>query len=412
MATTPAPAIVNNPDGTVSIMGSTVTYTVDPTRRFRVITTCNNSNQTFDGKTQNGTTVYKDSIVEVNVLLTPMPVSSTSTNIFYQVWRSADIMFTWDDSKLEFIGAAADSFLTDKSTVDISKLTATVLEPGKLHFHSQALPVPEARTPPQIPLYYQWNFGGFLWAANAQGGANRHIGKLRFKVKSDFYYPTQQPTDIFAVHQLIKSDGTSVNSRIDGGVVAGTDVIGDIRNNANKIASGPSPAYKVSLSLVPPSTPVKMGDSVPVKILVKPETMQQVIWSVSTIFSWDPTKLEFMGIDKTGAKASISSSIDSSAANGTINESPIPKDGNAQHNWLSVLGDKKPIDKETLIVTLNFKAVSDFIDTSVNVINKSDPRMLGATVLDDTGILGSCVPGIAVTGNVNHALVRGVLPSA
>jgi len=403
---TTAPAIVNNPNGTVSINGATVSYTVDPTRKFRIMTTCNHSTRSFDGKTRSASNVYKDSIVEVSVLISPLP-STLVTGTSYQVWRSADIMFTWDHSKLEFIEAVADPMSTDKFVVDVAKINATVVEPGKLHFHSQALPVPEARTPPLKPQYFQWNFGGFLWNAG-----NRQIGKLRFRVKSDFHYPTNQPTDIVAVPQLTKSDGTVINSQIDGSPALGSNVIGDIQNNANRITSGPSPAYKVSLSLVPPTTSVKVGDTVPVKIMVKPETFPQVIWSVSTIFSWDPTKLEFMGIDKTGSKASMSSKIDTSAASGTINESAVPKDGNAQHTWLGNLGDKAPIDKETQIVTLNFKAVSDFIDTSVNIIDMTDPRMFGAVVLDDTGVLGSCVPGVFVTGNVNHALVKGVLPSA
>ena len=406
----PPPEIINNPDGTVSIKGTTVTYTVVPTRKFRINTTCLNNNQTFDGKRVYGTTTYKDYIVEVNVLINSFSADPGLTGMSYQVFRSADIMFTWDHTKLEFIDAVKDSFLGDGSTIDYSKLKATVLEPGKLHFHSEVLPPPELRTPAQLPQYFQWNLGGYLWGANPTGSPNRHLGKLRFRVKTDFYHPTPLTTDIFAVHQLTKSDGTIYNSRIDGSPVAGTDVLGEIRNNSSKIENGPSPAYKVSHSLIAPTTPVKMGDAVPVKIVVNSETSPQRLASVSTIFSWDPSKLEFMGIDKTGAKPSMYSTIDTTTAAGTINESAVPKDGNAQHKWLSVLGDRNPIDKETTIVTLNFKAVSDFYETSVNIINKLDPRMLGATVLDDTGILGSVVPGTFVSGTINHAVIKGLNP--
>ena len=391
MATT-QPTIVNNSDGTISLKGATISYTIDPTRKFRVITSCNNSNQTFDSKSQNGTTVYKNSIVEVGVLITPLP-STLSTTMTYQVWRSADIFFSWDQSKLEFVEAVADPFLTDKTVVDTSKVAGTVVSPGLLKFHSQALPPPESRTPPQVPQYFQWNFGGFMWS-----GGNRHIGKLRFKVISDFYYPTQLPTDIVA---------SPTQSSVDGGVIVGTNLIGDIQNNANKIQSGPSPNYKVSMTLVATTAQVNVGDMVPVKVMVKPDTLPQVMSSVSTIFGWDNTKLEFMGIDKTGAKPSMRSMIDASTYAGTVNESPIPKDGNAQHNWLCMLGDKKPIDKETLIVTLNFKAISSFTDTKVEIMNTNDPRLAGISFLDETGVLGSCVPGSFVTGTINGVTIKG-----
>jgi hypothetical protein len=387
------PTATSNTNGTVSLKGTTITYTIDPTRKFRIITSCNNSNAAFNGKNQNGMTVYKNSIVEVEVMITPLPSSIVPTGTTYQVWRSADIGFTWDHTKLEFIEAIPNPLSTDKSVVDVSKIKATVLGQGRLSLHSEVLPPPELRTPKKAPQYFQWNFGGFLWSSGL-----RNIGKLRFKVISDFYHPTQSPTDIVAV---------ATDSKIDGGMTVGTNVIGDIQNNANKIQSGPSPEYKVSMSLVPPTTKVKVGDTVPVRVIVSPETNPQVIWSVCTTFAWDPTKLEFMGIDKTGSKPSMSSSIMTGYS--TINESSVPKDGNAQHTWLSVLGDKAPIANSAQIVTLNFKTVSEFIDTAVEILQTNDPRLSGLVIMDDTGVYGSCVAGSFVTGKMTNATIKGVL---
>jgi len=92
-----------------------------------------------------------------------------------------------------------------------------------------------------------------------------------------------------------------------------------------------------------------------------------------------------------------------------VNEAVIPKDGNAWHNWLCQLGDKTYIDKETLIVTLNFKVIAPFDATTVELIEKSDPRIAGLFQSDETGILGSDTPGVFVTGAKSNASVYGVL---
>jgi hypothetical protein len=168
------------------------------------------------------------------------------------------------------------------------------------------------------------------------------------------------------------------------------------------------PDLKVNLRLSGPSINVKMGDAVPVRILVTPATLPQVIWSVTTMFAWDISKLEFMGLDKTGAKSAVLSAMDMPCAT-CVNESSIPKDGHAYHNFLSTLGDKTPIDKETLIVTLKFKAVSDFTQTTIEVINKSDPRVKNLKALDDTGILGSGLAGANVMGTITNAVIKGIL---
>ena len=72
----------------------------------------------------------------------------------------------------------------------------------------------------------------------------------------------------------------------------------------------------------------RSGDIVPVKILVKNETLPQRISSVCTLFSWDTTKIEFIGINNTGIRPAQSSSMYMPGV-GNINESSVPKDGNA-----------------------------------------------------------------------------------
>lgn len=388
-----APQIINNPDGTIELKGNTLQkYIIDQTRKFQIVTSCQNSNASWDGKNQNGSIVWKGSIIEVRISLNALPSTLTTVPTF-TIIKDTDLLFTWDDSKLEFLDSTT-GFAFDPAVFDASKVSATVIAPGVGRFHSQVLPAPELRSPPTSPLYYQWNLGGYL----LQGGG-RVLGTLRFRVKSDFYFPVEQTTDI-----RIVASANGETSKVNGDAAR----LGDIRNNANKILFGPAPEYKVSHLLEEPDTRIIKGQEFGVKIFATPETLPQVIWTVSTIFGWDPTIIEFMGVDKTGGKASMQSSIQMPGA-GSINESAIPKDGNAHHNWLSLLGDKKPISGKTLIATLKFKALTDFTETTVELCEKNDPRFAGLFISDDAGIFGSRVPGTMVTGARKNAVIKGVL---
>lgn len=387
-----APQIINNPDGTIELKGNTLQkYIIDQTRKFQIVTACNQSNASWDGKNQNGSITWKGSIIEVRIMLNALPSTLTTVST-YTIIKDTDLLFIWDDSKLEFLDSTT-GFAFDPAVFDASKLSATVIAPGVGRFHSQVLPAPHLRTPPTSPLHYQWNLGGYL----LQGGG-RVLGTLRFRVKSDFYFPVEQTTDI-----RIVASANGETSKVNGDPA----LLSEIRNNANKILFGPTPEYKVSHELASPETSIIKGQEFGVKIFATPETLPQVIWSVSTIFGWDPTVIEFMGVDKTGAKPSMQSAI-YMPGTGSINESAIPKDGNAHHVWMSVLGDKKPISAKTLIATLKFKALTDFTETTVELLEKNDPRFAGLIIMDDAGILGSRLGGTRVTGVRKNAVIKGL----
>jgi hypothetical protein len=74
------------------------------------------------------------------------------------------------------------------------------------------------------------------------------------------------------------------------------------------------------------------------------------------------------------------------------------------------LGDKTYIDKETLIVTLNFKVVSDFNTTSVEIIKQNDPRLVGLWVPEESTVGGSNIPGSVVLGAQIGVTINGILP--
>ena len=132
-----------------------------------------------------------------------------------------------------------------------------------------------------------------------------------------------------------------------------------------------------------------------------------MVWSVATNFVWDINALELVALDKTGARVSQSSGSDLPAV-GSINESTLPKDGNAWHNWLSKLGDKTYVSGETLIVTLNFKVLQDFNTTKIEIVKKSDPRLVGLSVSEESRPLGSNIPGSDILGSQNGVTVNGV----
>lgn len=166
--------------------------------------------------------------------------------------------------------------------------------------------------------------------------------------------------------------------------------------------------YKVSHFLTAPETKFKIGDTVSVQVRVKTDTKPQIISYVATNFIWDNTKLEFMGINNTGARRAQSSRMDLPGA-GRINEASVPKDGNAFHNWLSLLGDRSYLDGEALIVTLNFKVISDFDTTQVEIVKQNDPRLVGLWVPEESSIGGSNIPGSIILGTQTPSVkVNGI----
>jgi len=174
---------------------------------------------------------------------------------------------------------------------------------------------------------------------------------------------------------------------------------------------GAPPTYKVAHYLTAPNflVPPKVGDTIPVKIMVKPETKPQYIASVATNFIWDNTVLELVSADKTGAPPSMENGFPLVGAT-AINEAALPKDGNAMHNWLCQLGDISYRSGEVLIVTLNFKVLRDFNSTKIEIVKKNDPRLVGLWISDESQPLGSNIPGSSVLGQQSGITITGNLP--
>lgn len=415
------PTQVPQPDGTIQLVpvppGVVYTpYFIDPTMKYQLKLESNWANIDWNGTKRNGQIAIKDSIIEVSVLA--MPIAKTKivngkTVYMWSIFRNLDAIITWDNTKLELLPIQTSTQLAfDTSVFDLNKIGFPTNSPineefipkdGNALFHCEALPAPQDRVPPQAPKYYQWNLNGYMWST-----AYRMLGKIRFKVKGDFYYPTQLTTDVKIVPSLTLN-GVEYKTTIDGSPTLNTNIVSEIRSGANAITFGAGPDHKLSHYLTAPTTKYKVGDIVPVKIMVKTESAPQKISYVATNFIWDNTKLEFIGLDGIGARAAQTSVIWQVGA-GSINETSVPKDGTAEHNWLSKLGDKTYLNGEALIVTLRFKVISDFDVTSVEIVKKDDPRLAGLYVPEESAIGGSDIPGYTVTGQQYGVNIFGLLP--
>lgn len=410
------PTKVTQPDGTIQLVPVPpafvyTPYYIDPTMKHQLFLQCNWANKSWSGGTKNGTTAFKNDIITADIMA--MPVSKTKivngkTVYMFSVYRSTDAIVQFDHTRLELLpySASANGPAFDAKVMNGAKTQYTVLGDGLVQFHGEALPVPEARTPPAAPQYYQWNFNGYL----VQGGY-RLLGRMQFRVKDDYYLPTWgSQTAFIRLLPLTSFNGATIKTKIDGGPVDGTDVLGEIRSEGEAIQFGAPPEYKVSHFLTAPTTKFKVGDTVPVQIRVKTETKPQIIYFVATNFVWDNTKLEFMGLNGTGTRRAQSSRMDLAGA-GMINETSIPKDGNAFHNWLSQLGDRTYLDGEALIVTLNFKVVADFNTTQIEIVKQNDSRLVGLTVPEESQIGGSNIPGSVVLGKQTPSVtINGIIP--
>jgi len=385
-------------------------YFIDPTMQYQVYLTSQWTNKSWNGGNKNGLYGFKDEIITVDIMA--MPYSKTKlvdgkTVYLWSIYRSADVVVQYDHTRLELLPsegtAASQGNGFDATVMDASKTTYTALSDGVFVFHAEPLKAPELRTPPLAPKYYQWNFGGYMWQS-----AYRKLGQLKFKVKDDYYLPTWGSQKSFVrVLPFTLYQGATITTKVDGSPVAGTNILKDTRSECEDVIFGIPPTYKVSHYLSAPTTKFKAGDIIPVQIKIKPDTKPQLVWSVATNFVWDINVLELVALDKTGARASQSSGFDRPAV-GSINESTLPKDGNAWHNWLSKLGDKTYVSGETLIVTLNFKVLQDFNTTKIEIVKKDDSRLVGLSVLEESRPLGSNIPGSDILGSQNGVTVNGV----
>lgn len=416
-AQTVPPTKVLQPDGTIQLVPVPpafvyTPYYIDPIIKYRLYLESGWAQKSWNGGVKNGQYGFKDSIITANILAMPLPtppltlmVNGIQKQVYkWSIYRNSDVIIQYDYTRLELLPTVENGIGFDPTVMDASKTKITTLGDGLIVYHGEVLKAPELRIPALKPQYYQWNFDGYLW----QGGY-RLLGTLQFKVKDDYYLPSWGSQRSFIrVLPSTTYQGATITTKIDGSPTVGTNVLGEIRSEGEQIMFGAPPIYKVAHYLSAPTTKFKAGDTVPVKIMVKPETKPQFIASVSTNFVWDNTVLELMSINTTGAPKGMVNGFPLVGAT-NINEVTIPKDGNARHSWLCEPGDKSYRSGEVLIVTLNFKVLNDFNTTKIDIVKKDDPSLTGLLVSDESQPLGSNIPGSSILGNQTGIILQGNL---
>ena len=150
-----------------------------------------------------------------------------------------------------------------------------------------------------------------------------------------------------------------------------------------------------------------VDNTINVDVMLVAQETQQRITSVDLVFGWDNTKLEFIGIDNTGAMDSLMSFVPESGSNWDfygINEATPPADGNGLYYWLAPLdGIPYYISNPVKITTLQFKVLPDFSGTLVDVIPEMTVNATARTI-----IYGSNIPGLVVTGMTTGFVVDGI----
>lgn len=399
MTQTP-PTKVPQPDGTIQLVPvpPAVVYTpyfIDPTMQYNVQL----KSPYADGKIL----AFKDTIVTADLTIAPVAKSKVidgKTVWMHGIYRSANIVVEYDHERLELLPPTNQPFNGfDSSTMDITKTIYEYMSDGLVTIKVSAMLAPELRTPPLAPKYYTWNFGGLLF-----GTGNRAVARLEFKVKDNYYLPTWG-----AQKSFIKLHDQSKYNTVIKGSPDNINVWNGMQTSTGSgIMFGVPASSTVSHYLSAPATKFSVGNTVQVQVMIKPDTLPQILSSVATNFGWDPNVLEFMGLDINGVEPYMSNTIYKPSAD-SINELPIPKDGNACHVWMSPLSvNKKYYDKPTVVGKLNFRVKVDFATTTVEIMKKNDPRLAGLVVLEESRPIGSSEFGKSILGSQTGVTINGV----
>lgn len=141
--------------------------------------------------------------------------------------------------------------------------------------------------------------------------------------------------------------------------------------------------------------------------LVSDSAVNQFTAGASVVFSWDNTRLQFLGIDNTGG-AGVPPASSGFPVNAQLNEVVPPQDGNGYYQFLSALGSPLAATPAgRLITTFRFRALSTSCSGAFFTILPS-----GGNPLVFTRVLDGFTPGLTVTGTLGSSLVfiDGVAP--
>ncbi|MCZ6652838.1 MAG: hypothetical protein O7D91_07410, partial [Planctomycetota bacterium] len=157
----------------------------------------------------------------------------------------------------------------------------------------------------------------------------------------------------------------------------------------------------INLEFRPPSQSVLIGDTVNIGLYaVSDDETDQLLAAAQVIISWDPSFLQLLGIDGTGAVPLLSSGFPSNDPF-NLNEVVPPQDGDGLHVALAPLGNPVPTTPEgVLLTTFQFLALADTPQTPVDIMDS------GGDPLGETIVFDGTVPNLDVSGTLIGGVVE------
>ncbi len=156
----------------------------------------------------------------------------------------------------------------------------------------------------------------------------------------------------------------------------------------------------INLEFRPPSQNVVTGNTANIGLYaVSDDETDQLLMSAQVIIAWDPSFLQLLGIDHTGAVPLESSEFPANDPF-NLNEVVPPQDGDGLYVALAPLGDPVAATPEgTLLTTFQFLTLAETPQTAVDILEcAGDPE--GHTIVYD-----GTVPNLDVTGTLTGAIV-------
>ncbi len=160
----------------------------------------------------------------------------------------------------------------------------------------------------------------------------------------------------------------------------------------------------IDLEFRPPGQTASVGDTVNIGLYaVSDDETDQLLAAAQVIISWDPSYLQLLGNDDTGAVPLLSSGFPSNDPF-NLNEVVPPQDGDGLYVAFALLGNPVPATPEgVLLTTFQFLALADTPQTPVDILESGgDPA--GETIVFD-----GTVPNLDVTGTLIGSVVEIIL---
>jgi hypothetical protein len=148
------------------------------------------------------------------------------------------------------------------------------------------------------------------------------------------------------------------------------------------------------------TNPWNVGETVAVELYAVADSPEpQSFSAIRLIFAWDPTYLQLVGRDQTGAVPLLSSGFPSSSWG--LNEAIPPQDGDGLYQALALFNSPVWTSASgVLVTTLQFQALALTGGTPV------DMWASGGTPPINTLVVDGVVPGLDVTGTLRGAVVQ------